>query len=318
LIKDVLREFNIEEIVYFDCRLGLNNRQVLSYPSLSDLEILAQGNKSYPTDIDIVWTYQYPMKWKDLIFNLPFKISIEFSINPRKDIGTMAFAIAPQQYIDLNIKGPEKILPALNEKLDEAIRATWIPFWWRYPKKALQLFEPYIGFAIYGACISTVLFSLNRYKEIKEIFGESEQQQRAEILASREKKQKEFDQFEKKKQEVLNIIKNTTHAEEKIDIFASYILRPSDPLEFTPIDELFKHDSILPLIGFMFACFVVAGLLHIAFIELYKKLTPPSIIAIGRLARAPIRLGRIYDGLGWSMILAILRILGKFVYGFFQ
>jgi hypothetical protein len=75
------------------------------------------------------------------------------------------------------------------------------------------------------------------------------------------------------------------------------------------------ENSIFPFIAFMFACFIVAGILHIAFLELYKRLTPPSIIAIGRMGQERLRYARIYDALGWLMITGIIGITIKSLMG---
>jgi len=325
-VRRILTDSGLTTDVIFDCDISLENRRAVSFQSINEIDSLPDADKSHPESMAATWTYFYPITWKQFTINAPYKIQITYSINPRHDfVGAMTFAAAPQQAIMLQIQGPRMLIQSANEELDALIKTTFLPPWWRYPKRALQLMEPYLGFAIYGAAISTVSVTLANYEKWTGkplIDDKTDAQRKKEILADREEYFSRIKEINEKQAKVLEQIRSERAIEKKFDAFAKYQLEPIKPRQFEPVDELLKGPSILPLIGYLFLAFIIAGLFHILLLQLYKRLTPPSVIAIGRLGISRMTQYRVYDWAAMLLIsagiLPVIYVVGKAIYQFFR
>lgn len=325
-VRRLLTDFSVANSIIFDCDIGLENRRVVSFHSIEETESLPDADKSHPESIAANWTYFYEIEWKQFRIPVPYKIQLTYSTNPRHDIiGAMTFASAPEQVIALQIQGPHRLVQSMNDELDALIKTTFLPAWWRYPKRALQYMEPYLGFAIYGAAISTVFVGFANYEKWTGkpfIGGKTEEQQRKEILADREEYFTKIKEINEKRAKALQTIRSEGGIERKFDVYAEYQLEAVKPETFTPIDELFKGTNILPILGYMFLAFMIAGLFHMLLLQVYKRLTPPSVIAIGRLGRRRMMLYRTYDWIAITLIgvgaIPVLVAIGKGIYQFFQ
>lgn len=305
-IRKILGDFGIPDNAVFDCNIGLENRRVVSFQSVSEVETLPDADKSHPESIVASWTYFYPIKWRHMNISVPYKIQVSYYTNPRKDIvGSMSFAMAPEQIILIEIQGPHRVIQSLNEELDSIAKTTFLPPWWRYPKCALQYMEPYLGFAIYGATISTVFIGFQNYEKWtgKSLLSQkTEEQLRKEILTDRDEYKKKLQELNDKQKKTLDSILHEKDVGKKIDSYVSYQLDPIKEKQFPPIEELFKDTSILPVIGLMFLAFIVAGIFHMVILQIYKRLTPPSVIAIGRLGRRRLFQFKFYDWVAITLI----------------
>lgn len=325
-VRRLLNDFGVATDIIFDCEIGLENRRVVSFQSISEADTLPDADTSHPESIATTWTYFYTIEWKQFQIPIPYKIQLTYSTNARHDIvGAMTFAAAPEQVIVLRIQGPHRLIQSINDELGALIKTTFLPAWWRYPKRALQIMEPYLGFAIYGAAISTVSVVFANYQKWTGrplVGGKTDKQLMMEELAEREEYASKLKEFNERQAKVLQQILAEHGIERKFDVFAEYQLEPVKAREFTPIDELFKGPNILPLIGYTFLAFVIAGIIHILLLQVYKRLTPPSVIAIGRLGQKRMKLSRVYDVTAITLISAIalplLVVIGKAIFQFFQ
>lgn len=313
VVKRILLEFGVyEERIFFDCNIGLRNRRVIACHSVSEVKNAPEADKSRPVSVEMSWTYFYPIQWRELSLPMPFKVAVEYSTELRKDItGVMSVAAAPEQCIDVSMEGPSTILASLNEEVDAIIRRTFLPIWWRYPKKALQWFEPYIGIAIYGAAISTAVVTARKFGLEG---GKTDAEMRAQYIAKRDQLIKEHDSANQTRKEILQQIINAPNVSDKLDAYASYMLKPLEPIELKSVEDVFNDDGgVLPYIGYLFMCLLAAGLLHILFIQVYKRLAPPSIIVLGKLWRERLKVWRIYDVFAWFLFTTVAVPIALFV-----
>jgi hypothetical protein len=325
-VRKVLVDFNAGSEVIFDCSVALENGRVVSFQSPAEVETLPEADESHPELVAAIWTYFHSIEWKRFAIRVPYKIEVTYATNPRREIvGAMTFAVAPQQIITLHLQGPQRLIQSMNDELDAVARSTFLPNWWRLPKRALQYLEPYLGFAIYGATISTVFVGFSNYERWtgKPLIAEkTDQQLRTEIIKDRADYLKAVKEYNEYQERVLRAVQAAKDPAKKLDIYLAYELRPLQPRQFTPIDELFKRSNVLPVLGYMFLAFVVAGLIHMALLQVYKRLTPPSVIAVGRLGRRRLNQYRIYDWTAVTLIgvvlLPLIASVGHTIYRFFQ
>ena len=325
-VNRLLKDFDVGSNIAFDCDIGLENRRIISFQSIKEIEGLPDADKSPPASVTATWTYFFSIQWKQFSIPVPYKIQIKYITNPKENfVDAMVSAAAPEQLVLLEIQGPHRLIQSVNDELDALIKSTFLPPWWRYPKLALQFMEPYIRIAIYVAMVSTIIVALNNYEEWtgKPLLSQkTDEQLKQEIIANREEYHSKIKKENERRSQLLSSILNEKSIENKFDSYVTFRLEPEQPGTFTPIDELFEKKNVLPLLGYVFLVFMLAGVLHMLVLQIYKRLTPPSVIAIGRLGKRRMLLHRMYDWVAITLIgtavLPALASIGAAIYQFFQ